>query len=609
MCGITGVFDPSGGISTELVAAMAEVMAHRGPDASGAWMNPACTVGLSHRRLAIVDLSPGGAQPMVVSSAQLALVFNGEIYNYRELRQELSRDWTFRSESDTEVILAGYRRWGTEVVSRLLGMFAFALWDEERETLFIARDRCGEKPLYYAERGTHFGFASEIKGLWQDPATSRQLDWAGASQYFNQGYLTGSRTMIAGVHRLPPAHAMTVKKGATRVWRYWDLPPAEPAPATSVDELVDKLESLLGDAVRRQLVADVPVGVLLSGGVDSSLITALAVRSSATKIRTFTISFRDSPQLDESAHARLVARHCGTEHTELEGSVGGPEILRELARQFDEPLGDSSQVPTLLVSRLARRECKVVLGGDGGDELFGGYRHYNRLLKLRGSPGPRWVGRLAARVASQLPFGVRGRNYLMGFDSDATGDPQPTPRLFDAKSLRALLPVAPDAVRDEPLAGDAASPLFRAQARDFRAYLPGDILTKVDRASMLASLEVRAPFLDHRLVEFAFREVPDSLKATRNERKILPKLLAQKLLPPEFDVQRKQGFSIPMKLWLQGAWGDFMFEVLANAEPGVFAPRFVRQLIDGQRAGRSNGEVIFAITMFELWRREYGVSC
>jgi asparagine synthase (glutamine-hydrolysing) len=588
---------------------MAEVMYHRGPDASGVWMNPECTVGLSHRRLAIVDLSLGGAQPMVVSNAQLALVFNGEIYNYRELRQELSRDWTFRSESDTEVILAGYMRWGTEVVSRLLGMFAFALWDETRDTLFLARDRCGEKPLYYSTQGTRFVFASEMKGLWRDATTSRQLDWAGASQFFTQGYLTAGQSMIRGVQQLPPAHAMTVQPGTTRLWRYWDLPPAELAPATSAVELVDKLESLLGDAVRRQLVADVPVGVLLSGGVDSSLITALAVRSSATQIRTFTISFRDNPQLDESAHARLVARHCGTEHTELEGSVGGPEILLELARQFDEPLGDSSQVPTLLVSRLARRECKVVLGGDGGDELFGGYRHYNRLLELSGSRGPRWAGRLAARVASQLPFGVRGRNYLMGFDSDTAGDPQPTPRLFDAKSLRALLPGAPEFQRDDPLTNETASLLFRAQARDFRSYLPGDILTKVDRASMLASLEVRAPFLDNRLVEFAFREVPDALKATRDERKILPKLLAQKLLPPDFDVQRKQGFSIPMKLWLQGAWGDFMFEVLANAKHGVFAPRFVRQLIDGQRTGRSNGEAIFALTMFELWRLEYGISC
>lgn len=607
MCGIAGLFEPEGRVSGELVLKMANVMAHRGPDGAGTWINRRRTCALSHRRLAIVDLSPAGAQPMVAADVGLTLVFNGEIYNYRELRQELARDWTFRSESDTEVILAGYVRWGTEVVGRLLGMFAFALWDETRDTLFLARDRCGEKPLYYSAQGTRFTFASEVKGLWQDATTTRQLDWAGARQFFTDGYLTAGQSMIRGVHQLPPAHAMTVQAGTTRLWRYWDLPPAKPAPATSADELVDKLESLLGDAVRRQLVADVTVGVLLSGGVDSSLITALATRHSSTKIRTFTISFRDSPQLDESAHARLVARHCGTEHTELEGSVGGPEILPELARQFDEPLGDSSQVPTLLVSRLAQRECKVVLGGDGGDELFGGYRHYNRLLELRGSRGPRWAGRLAARVASQLPFGVRGRNYLMGFDSDATGEPQPTPRLFDAKSLRALLPGAPDAVRYEPLAGDAASPLFRAQARDFRAYLPGDILTKVDRASMLASLEVRAPFLDHRLVEFAFRELPDALKATRDERKILPKLLAQKLLPPEFDVQRKQGFSIPMRQWLQGEWGTFMFEVLTQAPRELFEPRFIRQLISGQQRGRSNGEALFALTMFELWRREYGV--
>lgn len=607
MCGIAGLFEPEGRVCGDLALKMANVMEHRGPDGVGTWVNRRRTCALSHRRLAIVDLSPAGAQPMVAADVGLTLVFNGEIYNYRELRQELSRYWTFRSESDTEVILAGYVRWGTEVVGRLLGMFAFALWDERRDTLFLARDRCGEKPLYYSAQETRFTFASEVKGLWQDATTSRQLDWAGARQFFTHGYLTAGQSMIRGVHQLPPAHAMTVQAGTTRVWRYWDLPPPEPAPATSGVELVDKLESLLGDAVGRQLVADVPVGVLLSGGVDSSLITALAVRSASTKIRTFTISFPDSPQLDESAHARLVARHCGTEHTELEGSIGGPEILIDLARQFDEPLGDSSQVPTLLVSRLARRECKVVLGGDGGDELFGGYRQYNRLLQLRGSPGPRWAGRLAARIASQLPFGVRGRNYLMGLDSDATGEPRPTPRLFDAKSLRALLPGAPESQLDEPMTKETASLLFRAQARDFRSYLPGDILTKVDRASMLASLEVRAPFLDHRLVEFAFREVPDVLKATRDQRKILPKLLAQKLLPPEFDVQRKQGFSIPMKLWLQGAWGTFMFEVLTQAPSDLFEPRLIRQLIAGQQRGRSNGEALFALSMFELWRREYGV--
>jgi asparagine synthase (glutamine-hydrolysing) len=381
------------------------------------------------------------------------------------------------------------------------------------------------------------------------------------------------------------------------------------------EQLVDELETLLEDAVGRQLVADVPVGILLSGGVDSSLITAMAVRRSS-QVRTFSIGFPGHGKLDETPHARLIARHFGTEHTELMAEPTSADLLPVLARQFDEPMVDSSMFPTFLVSKLVRQHCTVALGGDGGDELFGGYSHYSRLLWMQPPLGvlPAPLRRLVARAAELLlPPGLKGRNWLQGLDMDLRHGLPLIPSYFDATTRRRLLrghpghPLAAEGIREARIPRDTDL-LQRATRMDFENYLAEDILVKVDRASMLNSLEVRAPLLDVRVIEFAFGKVPSRLKATANEKKILLKRLATRVLSPEFDRQRKQGFSIPLADWLKaGPFRDLFWDTLTAADAMFDAPT-VRSLLKRQDRGFSNGERLFALVQFELWRKCYGVS-
>lgn len=551
----------------------------------------------------------------------LCIVFNGEIYNFAELRKELAaRGQAFRTQSDTEVILAAYREWGTDCLSRLNGMFAFALYDSRQRHLFMARDRAGEKPLFYAQAQGALRFASELKGLMADPAFARRIDAEALDCYLAMGYVPGERCMLQGVQKLPPAHALLfdLGSGQTRLWRYWQLPePGDSATNGAVDEagLLQELDALLEDAVRRQLVADVPVGVLLSGGVDSSLITAMAARS-APRVKTFTIRFPGFARYDETEHARLIARHFGTEHVELVAAESSADLLPLLARQFDEPMVDSSMIPTYLVSRLVREHCTVALGGDGGDELFAGYPHYSRMLWLRHKLSAIPQGwRLAASNAAQalLPVGFKGRNWLQALGVDLrTGLPLIF-SLFDRDTRRRLMAghgtweLAAERIREQRIPG-SADLLQRATRMDFGNYLAEDILVKVDRASMLNSLEVRAPLLDYRLIEFAFGKVPATLKATAHSRKILLKKLAARILPREFDQQRKQGFSIPLASWLQsGPWRALFQETLLGSDNTLFDHKTVSELLDGQARGRANSERLFALVLFELWRREYRI--
>jgi asparagine synthase (glutamine-hydrolysing) len=619
MCGIVGAASRRGAPAPETLERMRDALAHRGPDGAGSWRSDDGTVALGHRRLSILDLSPAGAQPMHAEGGEAVLVFNGEIYNFPELRRELEgMGHRFRSGSDTEVLLAAYRAWGPDCLERLNGMFAFALHDLPRRRLFLARDRAGEKPLFYRHAEGRFAFASELKALLADPATPREVDPEALEAYLAYGYVPGAGCILRGVHKLLPGHALLydVEGDELREWAWWRLPDAPPAGAPAdPDLLADELEGLLEDAVRRQLVADVPVGVLLSGGLDSSLVTAMAARAGG-RVKTFTITFPGHGGFDEAAYARLVARHFGTEHVELEAEPATVELLPRLARQYDEPMADSSMVPTYLVSRLVREHATVALGGDGGDELFGGYPHYCWLQQQerarRVVPAP--LRRAMAGVGAATPVGVRGRNYLMGFGHDAAGSVAHVNLYFDAATrARLLAPLAgrrtagPEAAR-RALVARGASTLRGATEADFRSYLPDDILVKVDRASMLASLEVRAPFLDHRVVELAFGRVPDGLRATASARKILLRRVAARVLPPELDLQRKQGFSLPLGAWLKGAWGGFVESVLAEAPPTLFEPREVRALLEAQRRGRSNAQRIFALVLFELWRREYSVT-
>jgi asparagine synthase (glutamine-hydrolysing) len=620
MCGIVGIVSNTPQAQRAWLAIGRDTMTHRGPDDAGEWWSVDGRVGLAQRRLAIIDLSLSGHQPMHDASGALSIVFNGEIYNFADLRAELiAKGHGFRSHSDTEVILAAYSEWGTESLARFNGMFAFALFDARQQTVFLARDRAGEKPLFYHQAGGVLRFASELKALMADLALPRRIDPEALNCYLAMGYVPGERCMLQGFNKLPPAHALLfdLRTGQTRIWRYWQLPELEAASSRPVDEvaLLDELEALLEDAVSRQMVADVPVGVLLSGGVDSSLITAMAVRS-ASQVQTFTIGFPGHGKLDETEHARLIARHFGTRHTELMAEDATADLLPQLARQFDEPMVDSSMIPTFLVSQLVRQHCTVALGGDGGDELFGGYGHYSRLQwmrrKLRLIPRPLRNG-IALAAEKLLPVGLKGRNWLQCLSMDLDKGLPLIATCFDATTRGRLLTAqsgwhaqAEDVLRSRvPMHPDL---LQRATRMDFANYLAEDILVKVDRASMLSSLELRAPLLDYRMIEFAFSKVPSNLKATAHDKKILLKRLTARVLPPEFDRQRKQGFSIPLGEWLKGGAFRALFNDVLRDSACSFDANTVDCLLRGQDRGRSNGERLFSLVLFELWRREYGVT-
>lgn len=618
MCGLVGIASMVPSAQRAWLSVASDTLAHRGPNDAGNWWSVDGRVGLAHRRLSILDLSPLGHQPMSHANSGLTIVFNGEIYNFDVLRRELeSLGYCFFSNSDTEVLLAAYAEWGTNCLARLNGMFAFALYDERRQILFMARDRAGEKPLFYRNDSGNLYFASELKALLANPELPRRIDREAMDCYLAVGYVPGDRCILQGYHKLPPAHAMvfSLSTGMSEIWRYWQIPEVEEA-ASRCDEtaLMEELERLLENAVGRQLVADVPVGLLLSGGVDSSLVTAMAVRSS-NQVRTFSVGFPGHGKLDETKHARLIASHFGTQHTELMADPDCIDMLPLLARQFDEPIGDSSMLPTWLVSNMVRKHCTVALGGDGGDELFGGYSGYSSLLSRQQSLGlvPAWLRKGIAAAAGNLPIGLKGRNYLQGLDVDLCHSLPFQTSFFDTRSRRRLNSLHFDYPPVAPVIFAGRIPnqtdlLQRATRMDFENYLAEDILVKVDRASMLNSLEVRAPFLDLHLINFAFSKIPSHLKATKRDKKILLKRLAAKVLPANFDKQRKQGFSIPLAQWLtRGPFRELFWDTLTS-EDCLFEGSVVRGLLKGQDLGRSNSDRLFSLTFFEMWRKEHKIT-
>ena len=620
MCGIVGYAGRPGAVTANLLAAMRDAIAHRGPDDSGIWASPDGSVVLGHRRLAILDLSPAGAQPMENSSRRSVIVFNGEIYNHEELRRELAAGGVhFTGRSDTEVLLAAYDAWGERCVARLRGMFAFAIYDQTRRVLFLARDRAGEKPLYWAEHRGGLVFASELKALMADPEFPRRLSPEGLAYYLSFGYVPGDKCILEGVHKLPPAHCLSwsLTGGAPKINRYWDIPSARRDDASSIDELTDDLQRLLTAAVSEQLVADVPLAVLLSGGVDSSLVAAIAAQVSHHTVRTFTVTLPNHPRLDESRFARSVAQYLGTDHVELPLDHSSADLVQKLAIQFDEPIADSSMIPTYLLAKTVSQHCKVVVGGDGGDELFGGYRSYQSALqreKLRARL-PRAARSLIAATARRiLPNGAKGRNALMALNgTTADGiaqsavwtDPADYPRI-SPWLFRRSQKYSPTLWRRN-LVEEARGLPGAAMAADFRSYLPEDILVKVDRAAMLCSLEVRAPFLDQRVIEFAYERIPNRLQATLQQRKILLKRLAKRLLPPDLDIDRKQGFTIPISKWLTPAilqdWRDDCREQIQS----VLSDAAVRRLIR-RRENMAGEHSLYAAIMLTTWMRHYHVA-
>lgn len=620
MCGIVGVASVSPVRSQDWLSVGAARLSHRGPDAHGLSWSVGDRVGLAHRRLSILELSDAGAQPMSDPWGAVTVVFNGEIYNFAELRAELARDGvTFRSHSDTEVLLASYLRWGADCVQRLRGMFAFALLDRRNETLLVARDRIGEKPLYLLHQPGELRFASELKALWADPDLPRVVDEASFGCYLAHGFVPAERSMLRGVEKLPPAHAgqFSLRDGTWRRWRYWS-PPA-PSPSTAgprtLEDSATALEAVLGAAVGEQLVADVPVGVLLSGGTDSSLVAALAART-GKPVTAYTIAMPDAPAIDETAHARAVATALGMKQVVLAAEPAHVETLPDLAAQLDDPVADASILPTFLVSRLVRQHCTVVLGGDGGDELFGGYPQYQRALGATHGVArvPRVLRQLAAVGAERLlPPGSRGRDLVQWAAADFADGVPLVEAFFSAtarhrllgRPLAAMAPWPADAWAIAQLGDSATRRLMRL---DLQAYLPEDVLAKVDRMSMRSSLEVRAPFLDVRVVEFATGVLPLAHGVVDGRGKVVLQALLRRYLPATFDFNRKQGFTIPLAAWLRHGPLRVLLEDCLLDGQGPFRREAVHALLRGHDGGRRNEGRLFALLAFELWRRAHRVA-
>jgi asparagine synthase (glutamine-hydrolysing) len=638
MCGISGFLETRSrpvAAAEAVVGAMADALAHRGPDGSGVWVDAECGVALGHRRLAVIDLSPTGRQPMSTADGRFVVTYNGEIYNYAELAERLRQEGVaLRGHSDTEVLIEGFARWGiAETLAQCEGMFALALWDRSARTLTLARDRMGIKPLYWTRQGGLFAFASELKALQHHPDWRAALDRDAMAAYLRFGYVPAPHSIYRDTFKLPPGTLLAVSRGgAAEPMEYWRL--ADVAEAGSrtpaegdEDARLSALEAVLRRAVRNEMVSDVPLGAFLSGGIDSSLVLALMQRESARPVKSFTVGF-DAAGYDEAQHAKRVARHLGSEHTELYvDERTARDVVPELPVWYDEPFADSSQIPTRLISQLARRHVTVALSGDGGDELFAGYERH------------RWARRLA-RVRSLLPGPLRrGAAGLLGGASEPLIDGAaallPTrlrpiipalrlPKLAAALSAadegalyRGIVSLWPDPARLVPearetdalaaplaSAGRLADPVARMMLLDAMTYLPDDILTKVDRASMSVSLEVRVPLLNHRVVEAAWR-LPPEMKLRGATSKWALRQILYRHVPRALVERPKQGFAVPLARWLRGPlrdWAEALLSEGALRRGAALEPGPIRTRWEEHRSGRKDwSQSLWAVLMLQSW--------
>ena len=641
MCGLTGFLEPggSGGDMVSTAQAMADRIRHRGPDGEGVWTDAEAGIALAHRRLAILDLSPAGAQPMLSASGRWVIAYNGEVYNHLDLRRELEAAEaapTWRGHSDTETLLACIEAWGVEqTLQRSVGMFAIALWDRARRTLVLARDRAGEKPLYYGWQGDAFLFGSELKALRVHPHFNAAVDRGALTLLLRHNYIPAPYSIHRGIFKLPPGSWLELRPGQREVAprAYWSL--AEVAERGTADpfngspeEAVDELERLLGAAVAGQRVADVPLGALLSGGIDSSLIAALMQAQSNAPIRTFTIGFEEKAY-DEAEHAHAVAAHLHTEHTDLRLSADDAlALIPQLPAMYDEPFADSSQLPTHLVMKLARRHVTVALSGDAGDEFFGGYNRYFM--------GPRtWkrVGWMPLPLRRVLGSGMtllpaQAVNELAGPLARRMGIAQPGDkahklgrRLRDVRDLDDLYVslvtewrfahgmvvdghVPPYPLDQREHWPQLADPVARMMALDGMTYLPDDILVKVDRAAMAVSLETRAPFLDRDVMEFAWR-LPMDMKLRDGRGKWILRQLLDRHVPRSLIERPKMGFGIPLDQWLRGPLREWASDLLAEERlrrEGYLHPKEITRTWNAHVRGEGSfGYRLWSLLMFQAW--------
>ena len=645
MCGIAGFiggrFDHGGQGARATLARMTGAIAYRGPDSAGAWLEPEHKVALGHRRLAILDLSPAGEQPMTSPSGRFVTVYNGEIYNHLELRERLAGPW--RGHSDTETLLAAIDAWGVEeALKQCAGMFALALWDRQERALILARDRLGEKPLYYGWQGrgseAAFLFGSELKALARHPAFRREIDRQALALFTRFNYVPAPHSIYADIAKLPPGTFLTLRAGETSplVTAYWSAAEVAASGAAAPldigpEEATDELERVLSKAVSQQMISDVPLGAFLSGGVDSSTVVALMQAQSSRPVKSFSIGFEE-PAYNEAEHAGAVARHLGTDHNEL---YVRPEdalaVIPSLPSIYDEPFADASQVPTLLVSRLARRQVTVALSGDGGDELFAGYNRYHLAARNWGriSRVPRPLRRVAAKalealspeqwnkvagaLAPVLPASLRlagpGEKAHKAARGIASGSADELYRGL-VSSWRDPGEIVIGGSEPATLGPEVLARLGglgtceRMMALDMLTYLPDDILAKVDRAAMSVSLETRVPLLDHRVVEYAWR-LPLDLKLRGGESKWVLRQLLYRHVPRSLIDRPKMGFGIPIGSWLRGPLRDWAEELISPrrlAGEGYFRPEPIRAAWDAHQSGRSNMQYqLWAILMFQAW--------
>ena len=639
MCGICGAVwsDPINALTAESLHAMNDRIVHRGPDDAGAYRDDHGTLGF--RRLSIIDLA-GGHQPLSNENGTIWTVFNGEIYNFPSLRRRLeAKGHDLRSSGDTEVLVHLYEDEGTRMFSLLRGMFALAIWDVPRRTLILARDRLGQKPLVYRHDGRRLVFASELKALLALPAETvpRRLDPLALDHYLCYGYVPAPRTILAGIHKLPPAHYAVWCDGALAIERYWN-PDWNFERERSIDEDIEELRATLSDAVREQMIADVPLGAFLSGGIDSTIIVGLMQQASNRPVKTFAIGFPD-PKYDETRYAEMAARYLGTEHQTFIVQPKAWETLPALAWHFDEPFADSSALPTWYVSRETRRSVTVALTGDAGDELFGGYERYRALalteLFQRLPSGPRQL--LGGTMVRVLPSSARTKTRLRRLQRlfehinepaesrylgwMTTFDEAARMALYSDSQLEWLASTAsdlPDPSEADPAALLSAAfgassrrdGITRAMVADIMTYLPGDLLVKVDIASMAHSLECRGPFLDHRVVELAVAMPLERKIQLRSGRsKFVLKRAFADLLPPPIKARPKMGFGVPISRWFRDELKSELREVLLDPvclARGLFRPEAIEKLVAEHAEGkREHSQRLWALLMLELWFRKH----
>jgi len=633
MCGFAGFL---GGIDNVALARMAAAIIHRGPDSSGVWVDEQAQISLAHRRLSILDLSEAGHQPMVSPSCRYVIVFNGEVYNHLELRKELNCNW--RGHSDTETLLAGFDAWGIEAtIKKSIGMFAFAIWDQQEKTLTLGRDRLGEKPLYYGWQGENFLFGSELKALRAHPAFNAKIDRNSLALFMRHGYVPAPYSIYQNIAKLPPASLLTVslqnkKPIITTYWSGAEVSKngvANQFKGTSV-QAVDALENLLKDAIKQQMVADVPLGAFLSGGIDSSTVVALMQAQSARPIKTFTIGFNEEAY-NEAKHAKAVAQHLRTEHTELYITPQqAMAVIPKLPTLYDEPFADSSQIPTFLVAQLAKQYVTVSLSGDAGDELFSGYNRYKLTAsiwsKISHFPLPlrnvlaTVLTSISPSVWDKIASAIHFRNFANLGDKIHKGSNtlhskdiadlymkfvsqwnEPEELVIGGQEPATLLTGnIPD------LAG--LSDIEKMMALDMLTYLPDDILAKVDRAAMGVSLETRVPFLDHRVVEFAW-QLPMEYKLREGKTKWALREVLYRHVPKELIERPKMGFGVPIANWLRSELRDWAEDLLSEerlTREGYFNPAPIRKKLAEHLSGKRNWQhQLWNVLMFQAWLQEH----